>query len=96
MNGYLLIFFLGGPIILAIGNLVLGPIFNKKIPFKIQFRSFMVGTMVYLLGAVALYYLVLQDRFWLYILKQMTLYKTSVICFIKVEILMLHIQEQAV
>ena len=63
MNGYLLIFFLGGPIILAIGNLVLGPIFNKKIPFKIQFRSFMVGSMVYLLGAVALYYLVLQDRF---------------------------------
>ena len=33
MNIYLLIFFLGGPIVLAIGNLVLGPIFNKKIPF---------------------------------------------------------------
>lgn len=30
MNGYLILFFLGGPIILAIGNLVLGPIFNKK------------------------------------------------------------------
>lgn len=62
MNIYLLIFFLGGPIILAIGNMI-GPIFNKKIPFNIQFRSFMVGSMVYLLGAVALYYFVLQDRF---------------------------------
>ncbi|MDN6672352.1 MAG: hypothetical protein L0L52_09195, partial [Staphylococcus equorum] len=51
MSGYLILFFLGGPIVLAISNLVLGPIFNKKIPFKIQFRSFMVGTVVYLLGA---------------------------------------------
>ena len=63
MNGYLILFFLGGPIILAIGNLVLGPIFNKKIPFHIHFRSFMVGTLVYLLGAPALYYFVLQNQF---------------------------------
>ncbi len=55
--------FLGGPIILAIGNLVLGPIFNKKVPLKIQFRSFMVGSFVYLLGALVLYFLVLQNQF---------------------------------
>ncbi|AYX90542.1 hypothetical protein ACQE30_05090 [Staphylococcus cohnii] len=63
MNGYLILFFLGGPIILAIGNLVLGPIFNKKVPLKIQFRSFMVGSFVYLLGALVLYFLVLQNQF---------------------------------
>ncbi|AVL77560.1 MULTISPECIES: hypothetical protein [Staphylococcus] len=63
MNGYLILFFLGGPIVLAIGNLVLGPIFNKKVPLKIQFRSFMVGSLIYLLGALALYYLILQNQF---------------------------------
>ena len=63
MNGYLILFFLGGPIVLAIGNLVLGPIFNKKVPLKIQFRSFMVGSFVYLLGALVLYFLVLQNQF---------------------------------
>lgn len=62
MGGYLILFFLGGPIVLSISNLVLGPIFNKKIPFKIQFRSFMVGTVVYLLGASLIYYFVLQDK----------------------------------
>lgn len=63
MNGYLILFFLGGPIVLAIGNLVLGPIFNKKVPLKIQFRSFMVGSFVYLFGALVLYFLVLQNQF---------------------------------
>ena len=63
MNGYLILFFLGCPIVLAIGNLVLGPIFNKKVPLKIQFRSFMVGSLIYLLGALALYYLILQNQF---------------------------------
>ena len=63
MNGYLILFFLGGPIVLAIGNLVLGPIFNKKVPLKIQFRSFMVGSLIYLLGALVLYFLVLQNQF---------------------------------
>lgn len=51
MNGYLILFFLGGPI------------FNKKVPLKIQFKSFMVGSFIYLLGAFVLYYLVLQDQF---------------------------------
>ena len=40
---------LAGPIIIGIGNLVLGPIFSKHIPFKVQMRSFLVGTMIYLL-----------------------------------------------
>lgn len=63
MNGYIILFFLGGPLILAIGNLILGPIFNKTIPFKVQVRSFMVGSMVYLLGAALLYYFVLRSQF---------------------------------
>jgi len=62
MNVYILLFFLSGPLILALGNLVLGPIFNKRIPFKVQVRSFMVGTMVYLLGAALLYYFVLRSQ----------------------------------
>ena len=62
MNGYLILFFLGGPIVLAIGNLVLGPIFNKKLPFHIHFRSFMVGTLVYLLAAPPLYFFVLKNQ----------------------------------
>ena len=63
MNLYILLLFLGGPLILAIGNLVLGPIFNKTIPFHIQVRSFFMGSVVYLLGATALYYLILQYQF---------------------------------
>ncbi|PTF21143.1 hypothetical protein [Staphylococcus cohnii] len=63
MNGYLILFFLGGPIVLAIGNLVLGPIFNKKVPLKIQFRSFMVVKIVYLFRALILYFLVIKKQF---------------------------------
>ncbi|HLR19211.1 MAG TPA: hypothetical protein VK115_04765 [Staphylococcus sp.] len=62
MNGYLILFFLGGPIVLAVGNLILGPIFNKKLPFRIQFRSFIVGSVVYLLGASLLYFFLLQGK----------------------------------
>ena len=54
--------FLAGPIIIGIGNLVLGPIFSKHIPFKVQMRSFLVGTMIYLLLATIGYYLLLQGR----------------------------------
>ncbi|MCG7338216.1 hypothetical protein MHZ36_02830 [Staphylococcus sp. ACRSN] len=63
MNGYLILFFLGGPIVLAIGNLILGPIFNRQIPFAIHLRSFIVATLLYLIGATVLYFLVLQDKF---------------------------------
>ncbi|MEP9852482.1 hypothetical protein ABDK10_07355 [Staphylococcus aureus] len=62
MSGYLILFFLGGPIVLAVGNLILGPIFNKKLPFRIQFRSFIVGSVVYLLGASLLYFFLLQGK----------------------------------
>ncbi|MEJ7543153.1 hypothetical protein, partial [Staphylococcus intermedius] len=49
--GYTILFFIAGPIILAIGNLVLGPIFNKRTPFHVQLRSFIIGTIVYLILA---------------------------------------------
>lgn len=29
MMGYIILFFLAGPVILGVGNLVIGPIFNK-------------------------------------------------------------------
>lgn len=63
MNFYILLLFLGGPLILAFGNLVLGPMFNKAIPFHIQMRSFFIGAIVYLLGATVLYYLILRHQF---------------------------------
>ena len=47
MSWQVILFFLAGPIIIGIGNLVLGPIFSKHIPFKVQMRSFLVGTMIY-------------------------------------------------
>ena len=47
---------------MGIGNLVLGPIFSKHIPFKVQMRSFLVGTMIYLLLATIGYYLLLQGK----------------------------------
>lgn len=62
MNAYLLLFFLGGPLVLAIGNLILGPIFNRKIPFSIHLRSFIIATLLYLIGATILYFLLLQDK----------------------------------
>lgn len=33
MMGYIILFFLAGPVILGVGNLVIGPIFNKQTPF---------------------------------------------------------------
>lgn len=33
--GYIILFFLAGPVILGVGNLVIGPIFNKQTASKI-------------------------------------------------------------
>lgn len=49
--GYIILFFLAGPVILGVGNLVIGPIFNKQTPFRVQVRSFVVGSMIYLILA---------------------------------------------
>ncbi|MCJ1655743.1 hypothetical protein MT340_003110 [Staphylococcus sp. NRL 16/872] len=62
MSWQIILFFLAGPIIIGIGNLVLGPIFNKHIPFKVQLRSFIVGTIIYLILATVGYFLLLQGR----------------------------------
>ncbi|CAM4047396.1 hypothetical protein CD116_10165 [Staphylococcus schweitzeri] len=60
--GYIILFFLAGPIILAIGNLVIGPIFNKQTPLRIQVRSFVVGSMIYIILATIGYFLLLQGK----------------------------------
>lgn len=62
MSWQIIVFFLVGPVIIGIGNLVLGPIFSKHIPFKIQLRSFIVGTIIYLVLAAIGYFLLLQGR----------------------------------
>gem|GEM_PF-339917 len=62
MSWQLIIFFLAGPIIIGIGNLVLGPIFNKRIPFRVRIRSFMLGSMIYLILAFIAYFFLLQGK----------------------------------
>ncbi|MDO0997957.1 hypothetical protein Q1L76_10765 [Staphylococcus hominis] len=62
MSWQLIIFFLAGPIIIGIGNLVLGPIFNKCIPFRVRIRSFMLGSMIYLILAFIAYFFLLQGK----------------------------------
>lgn len=62
MSWQLIIFFLAGPIIIGIGNLVLGPMFNKRIPFRVHMRSFMLGTMIYLILAFIAYFFLLQGK----------------------------------
>ena len=62
MSWQLIIFFLAGPIIIGIGNLVLGPLFNKRIPFRIRIRSFVLGTMIYLILAFIAYFFLLKGK----------------------------------
>ncbi|HFV7403282.1 TPA: hypothetical protein ACH93S_001108 [Staphylococcus aureus] len=62
MMGYIILFFLAGPVILGVGNLVIGPIFNKQTPFRVQVRSFVVGSMIYLILAIIGYFLLLQGK----------------------------------
>ncbi|HAR2863291.1 TPA: hypothetical protein I0495_001350 [Staphylococcus aureus] len=47
---------------LGVGNLVIGPIFNKQTPFHVQVRSFVVGSMIYLILATIGYFLLLQGK----------------------------------
>lgn len=59
---YTILFFIAGPVILAVGNLIIGPIFNKETPFHIQMRSFIIGTVIYLMLAIIGYFLLLQGK----------------------------------
>lgn len=54
--------FIAGPLIIGIGNLILGPIFNKRVPFHVHVRSFVVGTVIYLILATIGYFLLLQGK----------------------------------
>ncbi|AGC89911.1 hypothetical protein WL555_06275 [Staphylococcus warneri] len=59
---YTILFFIAGPLIIGIGNLILGPIFNKRVPFHVHVRSFVVGTVIYLILATIGYFLLLQGK----------------------------------
>ncbi|WP_143120412.1 hypothetical protein [Staphylococcus aureus] len=59
---YSILFFLAGPVFLGVGNLVIGPIFKKPTPFHVQVRSFVVGSMIYLILATIGYFLLLQGK----------------------------------
>ncbi|MCC2071600.1 hypothetical protein [Staphylococcus epidermidis] len=60
--GYIILFFIAGPVIIGVGNLILGPIFNKRTPLHVQFRSFIIGSLVYLILAAICYFLFLQGK----------------------------------
>lgn len=60
--GYIILFFIAGPVIIGVGNLILGPIFNKRTPLHVQFRSFIIGSFVYLILATICYFLFLQGK----------------------------------
>lgn len=57
-----LLFFLAGPIIIGVGNLILAPIFNKRVPIQVRFRAFMIGSMIYLISAYVVYQFVLKGQ----------------------------------
>lgn len=59
---YTILFFIAGTLIIGIGNLILGPIFNKRVPFHVHVRSFVVGTVIYLILATIGYFLLLQGK----------------------------------
>ena len=59
---YTILFFIAGPLIIGIGNVILGPIFNKRVPFHVHVRSFVVGTAIYLILATIGYFLLLQGK----------------------------------
>ncbi|MBM0799724.1 hypothetical protein D0399_05310 [Staphylococcus epidermidis] len=60
--GYIILFFIAGPVIIGVGNLILGPIFNKRTPLHVQFQSFIIGSLVYLILATICYFLFLQGK----------------------------------
>ena len=35
--GYIILFFIAGPVIIGVGNLILGPIFNKRTPLHVVY-----------------------------------------------------------
>ncbi|PTJ34722.1 hypothetical protein NKW85_03115 [Staphylococcus simulans] len=58
----LLLFFLAGPLIIGVGNLILAPIFNRRVPMNVRFRAFMIGSMIYLISAYLVYKFVLKGQ----------------------------------
>lgn len=40
--GYIILFFIAGPVIIGVGNLILGPIFNKRTPLHVQFHRLLL------------------------------------------------------
>lgn len=58
----LLLFFLAGPLIIGVGNLILAPIFNRRVPMNVRFRAFMIGSMIYLISVYLVYQFVLKGQ----------------------------------
>lgn len=62
MSSEMIVLFVVGPLIILCGNLILAPRFQKHIPMKVHIRSAIIGVVLYLLGAVLVYYFFLQGK----------------------------------
>ncbi|AKS68546.1 membrane protein [Staphylococcus schleiferi] len=57
-----ILFFIVGPLIILVGNLVLAPRFQKHIPMRVHVLSGIVGLIIYALFAAVIYYFFLQGK----------------------------------
>ncbi|MBA8760256.1 hypothetical protein [Staphylococcus coagulans] len=57
-----ILFFIVGPLIILVGNLVLAPRFQKHIPMRVHVLSGIVGLIIYAVFATVIYYFFLQGK----------------------------------
>lgn len=62
MSLEMILFFIVAPLIIVIGNLVLAPIFQRHIPFRVHMTSCIVGLLLYSIVASLVYYFLLQGK----------------------------------
>lgn len=62
MSLEMILFFIVAPLIIVIGNLVLAPIFQRHIPFRVHMKSCIAGLVLYGIVASLVYYFLLQGK----------------------------------
>jgi len=55
MNWNILLFFIAGPIIIGIINLIIAPKLNQHLPRRKHTRRFFINTFIYLIIAIIIY-----------------------------------------
>ena len=62
MSIEMILFFIVAPLIIAIGNLILAPIFQRHIPMRVHIISCVMGLILYGMAATLVYYFLLQGK----------------------------------